>query len=203
MSSTGCPASRTSQEQLATPLTNTIHTTTSPLHHLQDIHAHQHHPNDQHPTPHTRSPRTTAFMSAGIENLKSFGKNSPSSAHFGLSLALEISATAFSLAFPCAGSPLVEHTPCERCSEGVSYPPSHARAPYPSGPTPHHETRANFPLPTDPFAEADEGEGEAKQSGNYIHIRIQRTSVPQSILSAARRTANHTHPSQSAMAARP
>ncbi|EGP82671.1 unnamed protein product [Zymoseptoria tritici ST99CH_1A5] len=26
----------------------------------------------------------------------------------------------------------------------------------------------------DPFAEADEGEGEAKQSGNYIHIRIQQ-----------------------------
>jgi hypothetical protein len=27
----------------------------------------------------------------------------------------------------------------------------------------------------DPFAEADEDTGEAKQSQNYIHIRIQRT----------------------------
>lgn len=27
---------------------------------------------------------------------------------------------------------------------------------------------------TDPFAEADEGPGETKQSQNYIHIRIQR-----------------------------
>ena len=27
---------------------------------------------------------------------------------------------------------------------------------------------------TDPFAEADEDTGEAKQSQNYIHIRIQR-----------------------------
>jgi hypothetical protein len=28
----------------------------------------------------------------------------------------------------------------------------------------------------DPFAEADEDTGETKQSQNYIHIRIQRTS---------------------------
>jgi hypothetical protein len=31
---------------------------------------------------------------------------------------------------------------------------------------------------TDPFAEADEDTGETKQSQNYIHIRIQRTSTP-------------------------
>ena len=30
----------------------------------------------------------------------------------------------------------------------------------------------------DPFAEADEDTGETKQSQNYIHIRIQRTSDP-------------------------
>lgn len=30
----------------------------------------------------------------------------------------------------------------------------------------------------DPFAEADEDTGETKQSQNYIHIRIQRTSAP-------------------------
>jgi hypothetical protein len=30
---------------------------------------------------------------------------------------------------------------------------------------------------TDPFAEADEDTGETKQSQNYIHIRIQRTST--------------------------
>lgn len=30
----------------------------------------------------------------------------------------------------------------------------------------------------DPFAEADEDTGETKQSQNYIHIRIQRTSTP-------------------------
>lgn len=29
----------------------------------------------------------------------------------------------------------------------------------------------------DPFAEADEDTGETKQSQNYIHIRIQRTST--------------------------
>jgi hypothetical protein len=31
---------------------------------------------------------------------------------------------------------------------------------------------------SDPFAEADEDTGETKQSQNYIHIRIQRTSLP-------------------------
>ena len=31
--------------------------------------------------------------------------------------------------------------------------------------------------PIDPFAEADEDTGETKQSQNYIHIRIQRTSL--------------------------
>lgn len=53
---------------------------------------------------------------------------------------------------------------------------------------------------TDPFAEADEdGTSEAKQSQNYIHIRIQRISLEQ---------CNRTHNkiadylSQSAMVAR-
>jgi translation initiation factor 1 (eIF-1/SUI1) len=37
---------------------------------------------------------------------------------------------------------------------------------------------------SDPFAEADEDTGEAKQSQNYIHIRIQRTlSLPRSSFS--------------------
>jgi hypothetical protein len=30
----------------------------------------------------------------------------------------------------------------------------------------------------DPFAEADEDTGDVKQSQNYIHIRIQRKSIP-------------------------
>ena len=33
----------------------------------------------------------------------------------------------------------------------------------------------------DPFAEADEDTGETKQSQNYIHIRIQRTSLYKAI----------------------
>lgn len=37
---------------------------------------------------------------------------------------------------------------------------------------------ANKFLLTDPFAEADDDTGEAKQSQNYIHIRIQRKTNP-------------------------
>ena len=32
-------------------------------------------------------------------------------------------------------------------------------------------------MPLDPFAKADEDTGETKQTQNYIHIRIQRTSL--------------------------
>lgn len=40
------------------------------------------------------------------------------------------------------------------------------------------QSKADTSLPTDPFAEADEETGETKQSQNYIHIRIQRMSLP-------------------------
>lgn len=39
-----------------------------------------------------------------------------------------------------------------------------------------YDTCADSQCDTDPFAEADEDTGETKQSGNYIHIRIQRKS---------------------------
>ncbi|RYP77791.1 hypothetical protein DL771_000888 [Monosporascus sp. 5C6A] len=40
----------------------------------------------------------------------------------------------------------------------------------------------------DPFAEADEDTGQSKQAQNYIHIRIQRMSIPSSLPS------NRRHP---------
>ena len=43
-------------------------------------------------------------------------------------------------------------------------------------------------LSADPFAEADEGTGETRQSQNYIHIRIQRMLLYLSVFGVARRS---------------
>lgn len=46
----------------------------------------------------------------------------------------------------------------------------------------HKTIRNILTIIADPFAEADEdGTSEAKQSQNYIHIRIQRTSPPNNL----------------------
>jgi hypothetical protein len=70
----------------------------APHHHISTPPPHTHRNTANHTyntKPHiSESPRTAAYMSAGIENLKSFGKISPSSARAVLSLARQISATA-------------------------------------------------------------------------------------------------------------
>ena len=60
-----------------------------------------------------------------------------------------------------------------------SYFPSSARIHGAIDSLPKHvHNQLTQPYVTDPFAEADEDTGETKQSQNYIHIRIQRASLP-------------------------
>lgn len=106
-------------------------------------------------------------MSGQIENLKSFGM----CALLTLPLGLATSTATGSLYHPSPRR--LEYATSRR--EKQDHHGAACRA-Y-SADAPQSHAPANRACDTDPFAEADEGEGETKQSQNYIHIRIQRKSL--------------------------
>ena len=99
-----------------------------------------------------KSQTTDEFMSTTIQNLKTFGKRAPLHA---------------------LPQPHIARTTTHKAIANIS-----AGAGIASHPNFRQDSIRNILTSiADPFAEADEdGTSEAKQSQNYIHIRIQRTS---------------------------
>ena len=118
-----------------------------------------------------------------IENLKTFGESASTS--FEAPSCRDEAACAL---------PLV---PCSLAS-------IKARAVYLALPAPHEreDSWLIHHLIIDPFAEADEDTGETKQSQNYIHIRIQRTYLIDSVDCLQRACTDKPTLSQNAMVVR-